>query len=321
MKTPSWLKSLLADTHVTDIALSSAQITFDRGNGMEILSGVVWEENELKSWLLFHLSRAGKSWDARHPYSDASFPAGEDIALPHRAHAVFPPVSAAGILISLRKLPTRAPGARVWADSPYYALLREIVQKGETLLISGSTGSGKTTLANDLLSEVAASERIIALEDTRELAPEHPQFIPLVSRSANADGFGEVSLRQLLKQTLRMRPDRIVLGECRGPEVLELLQALNTGHRGTLATLHANSPREALRRIELLCLLAGGGAGLSLSSLRELLALGVQWVVQVERTAEGRAVRELVQIAGREGDTLLLRPKTPPLGEKLKLLP
>ena len=154
------------------------------------------------------------------------------------------------------------------------------------------------------------NERILALEDTPELAPAHPQFFPLLSRTANADGFGEVTLRTLLKQTLRMRPDRIVLGEIRGDEVLDLLQSLNTGHQGTLATLHANTPREALKRIEVLCLLAAGTA-LPLGALRELLAGGIRWIAQVERTTEGRRVREIFELAGREGDTILLRPKSP----------
>ena len=162
-------------------------------------------------------------------------------------------------------------------------------------------------LASDLLEEVPAQERILALEDTPELAPAHPHFVSLISRPPNADGFGEVTLRMLLKQALRMRPDRIILGECRGMEVLDLLQALNTGHRGSLATLHANSPRDALRRVELLCLLAASGA-VPLSAIRELLAVGVQWIVQVKRVGAQRQITELWRVDGREGDTILLRP-------------
>jgi pilus assembly protein CpaF len=299
---PEWLDRLLCDSSITDLSLTSHQVTLDRGNGMEILNEIKWNELELKNWLIQVLSKAGKSWDAKNPYIDAS------VLLPDefRLHAVFPPVSCNGIIISLRRLPQPAQTPR-WISDPLFSTLSQIVQRGETVIISGSTGSGKTTLASELLSTVSKQERIISLEDTRELAPHHPQHIPLLSRAANADGFGEVTLRQLLKQTLRMRPDRIILGECRGPEVLELLQALNTGHRGTLATLHANSPREALRRIELLCLLSSGGV-LSLTAIRELLALGVQWIVQVERTQTGRLIKELSQVAGREGETLLLRP-------------
>ncbi len=299
---PTWLDTLLLDPSVTDLGLSAEQITLDRGQGMEIQKDFRWNETELKNWLIQSLSKVGKSWDAKNPYIDAT------VLLPERfrLHAVFPPISPSGILVSLRRLPKPSPVLK-WADDPHFDVLREIVRRGETLLISGSTGSGKTTLASELLSFVSEKERMISLEDTQELAPRHPQHISLLSRPPNADGFGAVTLRQLLKQTLRMRPDRIVLGECRGAEVLELLQALNTGHRGTLATLHANSPREALRRIELLCLLSSEGV-ISLSAVRELLALGVQWIVQVIRTSEGRKIQELVQLAGREGDTLLLRP-------------
>jgi len=318
VKTPVWLKTLLADPSVTDIALGAGRVSVDRGDGMRP-EPAPWEEAELKTWLLAQLARSGKSWDARHPFVDATLAENDEVAVAHRAHAIFPPVAPGGIEVTLRKLPRASRSKPVWGTSPYYAFLRDVVRRGETLLISGSTGSGKTTLASELLSEVSPHERIVALEDTRELAPAHPQFIPLLSRPPNADGFGEVSLRTLLKQTLRMRPDRIVLGECRGPEVLELLQALNTGHRGTLATLHANSPREALRRIELLGLLAAGNA-VPLSALRELLALGVQWIAQVERAPEGRKIRELVQVAGREGDTILLRPKVLAAGEPLKMI-
>jgi pilus assembly protein CpaF len=220
-------------------------------------------------------------------------------------HVVFPPLSQKGLLISLRKLPSR--GCIRWNHSPFYNRLKAAIQQGDSILISGATGSGKTTLANDLLGEVSTDERIIALEDTPELAPSHPHFLSLMSRPANADGFGEVTLRSLLKQTLRMRPDRIILGECRGSEVLELLQALNTGHRGALATLHANSPRDALRRIELLCILASEGR-LPIRGIRELLSLGIQWIVQTKRVESERIISEVVKLESMEGDTILLRP-------------
>ena len=207
---------------------------------------------------------------------------------------------------AIRTPKTRVP-ARAGGNSPLFAQLAEAVRKGDSVLISGATGSGKTTLAGDLLAEVPEHERLLALEDTPELAPAHPHFVSLISRPPNADGFGEVTLRMLLKQALRMRPDRIILGECRGSEVLDLLQALNTGHRGSLATLHANSPRDALRRVELLCLLAAAGA-VPLSAIRELLAVGVQWIAQVKRAGPQRIISELWRVEGREGDTILLRP-------------
>lgn len=314
------LDELLTRPELTDVCINGArEIYVDEGRGMRLwepASGAGLREEELRSWLLDQFAGVGRTWDARHPFVDATLPSG------HRLHVVFPPVAREGILVSLRRLPAfrtpgqdgsaeaEAAGRARWGSGPtgaLFARLREAVVAGESVLISGATGSGKTTLANDLLASVPPQERIIALEDTPELSPAHPHFVSLVSRPSNADGFGEVTLRALLRQTLRMRPDRIILGECRGPEVLDLLQALNTGHQGAMATLHANSPREALRRVELLCLLAAGGA-LPLPALRELLASGIRWVAQVKRGPSGRAIAELWRIEGREGDTILMRP-------------
>lgn len=304
--TPDWLAQALLDNKVTDICLNGTKTAFfDNGNGMQPFSPSTWHDEDMRTWVLNQITAAGKSWDARHPFVDATLTSG------HRLHATFPPLSQYGILISLRKLPSHSdrasPGEDRWMRSPFFADLAKLVTEGDSVIVSGATGSGKTTLVNDLLAKVSSSERIIALEDTPELSPVHPHFISLVSRPPNADGYGEVTLRALLRQALRMRPDRIILGECRGPEVLDLLQALNTGHRGTLATLHANSPRDALRRTELLCLLASGGAIPSMA-IRELLATGVQWVAQVKRTNSGREISELWRIEGREGETILMRP-------------
>ena len=298
------------DPEATDLCFGARGLTIDRGQGLETRLGFQLSEEEIRNWVLLQISRAGKSFDAKSPYIDLVIAPESEGGFRHRLHAIFPPLSPSGILVSLRKLPNRDSLTRVWDRSPYYPILREIVRNHETLVIAGSTGSGKTRLTTELLADLPTHERILALEDTPELAPPHPQFYSLLSRTANADGFGEVSLRTLLRQTLRMRPDRIILGEIRGNEVLDLLQALNTGHRGTLATLHANSPREALKRIEVLSLLAAGSS-LPLPALRELLAGGIRWIVQVERTPEGRRVRELVEVAGREGETILLRPKSP----------
>lgn len=297
---PSWLEALLSQEEVTDICINGAEeIYIDRGQGFERIHEA-WNEESYRDWVLEQVSAAGKSWDAKHPFIDAVLGSG------HRLHVAFPPISRKGILFSIRRLPK--PGMkRRWEESPHFEKIARAVARGESVLISGATGSGKTTLANDLLEHVPHSERIIALEDTPELAPRHPHFLSLVSRPPNSDGHGEVSLRTLLRQTLRMRPDRIVLGECRGPEVLELLQAINTGHRGALATLHANSPRDALRRAELLCLLASQGT-LPLFAIRELLAVGIQWVVQTVRNGRKRSISEIWRIEGREGDTILMRP-------------
>lgn len=327
-ETPAWLADALTRTDVTDICLNGATEAFmDRGGGMirlldEAGSPAIWSaEEDMRNWVLRQLATAGKSWDARHPFIDAALPSG------HRLHVAFPPLARQGVLVSLRRLagagqaPLGAEAARVlamarWASSPlsasHYLKLRQAVQEGDSVILAGATGSGKTTLAGDLLAEIPAHERLLALEDTPELSPSHPHFVSLTSRPPNADGFGEVTVRTLLKQALRMRPDRVILGECRGGEVLDLLQALNTGHRGSLATLHANSPRDALRRIELLCLLAAQGA-VPLPAIRELLATGIQWIAQIRRVHDEfgktrREISELWRVEGREGDTILMRP-------------
>jgi pilus assembly protein CpaF len=320
MKTFPWLQELLADPQVTDICINGTQSIFvDRGQGLEpfeLLSQppaprIPLQEESLRKWVLNELSQAGKTWDAKYPFVDATLASG------YRIHVTFPPLSPHGLLISLRRLAAlnnkqlkqenSPPKGHRWTDSSLYHSLAQAVRRGDSVLISGATGSGKTTLASDLLEEIPSTERIIALEDTPELCPAHPHFLSLLSRPPNSDGYGEVTLRSLLRQTLRMRPDRIVLGECRGAEVLELLQTLNTGHRGALATLHANSPRDALRRVELLCLLSNGGITSS-SIIRELLSLGVQWITQVRQEGKRRKIVELWKIEGREGDTILMRP-------------
>lgn len=295
------INQLLEDPAVTDLCLNGGRGAFvDRDGKLSLAPIDGLTDESLKSWVLTAMSEAGVAWDARHPFVDATLRSG------HRLHAAFPPLAGESVLVSLRRLGSRSPNASRWRDDPRFAALARAVAAGESVLIAGATGSGKTTLANELLAQVPAHERIIALEDTAELDPRHPHFVSLLSRPANADGFGEVTLRQLLRQTLRMRPDRVILGECRGAEVLDLLQLLNTGHRGAMATIHAHSPRDALRRVELLCLLSAGGT-IPVGVLRELMAVGLRYLVQVERTPEGRRIADVQELAGKEGDTLLLR--------------
>lgn len=187
-----------------------------------------------------------------------------------------------------------------------FEVLAQAVQRKETVLICGATGCGKTTLLNELIEEIEPTQRILALEEISELNPKHPQFFSLNARPQNSDGFGEIRLSDLLKQSLRMRPDRILLGECRGQEVMDLLQCLNTGHRGSLATLHANSTRDGIRRLELLTSISAQGR-IPLEVIRDLIASGIQWIAFLERDSRGRRIQEISQVVGRERDTILLR--------------
>lgn len=313
--TPQWLDQLLQTDDITDLCLNGSQEVFiDRGSGLEKVSispDNRWTDAQLKTWVLEQFSRAGKTWDAKHPFLDVTVALGDGKLL-YRLNVVFPPSARQGIMVSLRKLPSqlacKAEDFPRWSSSEkHYRYLVSAIKHGENIIISGGTGSGKTTLMGDLLSHVPENERLIALEDTPELMPDHPHFVSLVTRNPNPDGFGGVTLRSLLKQSLRMRPDRILLGECRGSEVLELLQVLNTGHKGTIATLHANSPRDALRRIELLCLLGAQGA-IHSSVIRELLSSGIQLIVFVKREGKLRFISDVSRIEGKEGDIILLRP-------------
>jgi pilus assembly protein CpaF len=320
---PDALFNLLSDPQVTDICLNGfREVFFDSGRGLQRLetaAPLFPSEQAFRNFVLEQISLSGKTWDAKLPFLDTIF------FRTHRAHICFPPLAQFGIYLSLRRLPARPLSqadpqelllnaqetARTrWINSkPAFELLIQAMQNRETIIFAGSTGSGKTTLLNDLLSFADENDRIIALEDTPEIHPTHPHFISLLSRISNADGHGLVTLRDLLKQTLRMRPDRLLIGECRGDEVLDLLQALNTGHRGTLSTVHANSARDALRRIELMSLLAAKGT-VPASLMKELIVHGVQKIVFLERMNGERLIQSVVQIAGREGDMICTRPLT-----------
>jgi pilus assembly protein CpaF len=307
------LQEWISDPTVTDICINAdGRAWLDRGQGMVLQEGTsedpVQVASQLKGWVLEQLSRSGKSWDARNPFVDSPLPPS------HRLHAIFPPVAGDGMTLSLRRLgrALESSAEARWSSSArLFEQLRQAVSSAQTVLVAGSTGSGKTTLLNDLLASIPQNERIIALEDTPELSPRHPHFVALQSRTANADGFGEISIRGLLRQALRMRPDRILVGECRGQEVLDLLQVINTGHQGSLATIHANSARDALRRLEILALLSAPES-LSLTALREWITSGIRWVAHVAREKDGtRRIRELVQVQGMESGTILLRPADP----------
>jgi len=232
------------------------------------------------------------------PAVDCQLPDGS------RFHAIAPPLSRSGICLSIRKFKKSlrdleslcAIGA---LDESIMAFLKEKVHEGGNIVVSGGTSTGKTTFLNALASEIPRCQRVITVEDAAELQLNHPHVVSLEARPANGEGLGEVSIRELVRNALRMRPDRIVVGECRGGEALDMLQAMNTGHDGSLTTVHANSGLGALLRLETLCLYAN--SGLPSAGLRQQIGTAIHYVVQLKRT-EG--VRRLVEIIAVEAGDL-----------------
>jgi pilus assembly protein CpaF len=242
---------------------------------------------------------AGRRLDVAQPTVDARLPNGV------RLHAVLPPISPVGPLISLRIARSRAFTLDELRDrgtvtSDMADLLREIVRRRITFLVTGGTGSGKTTLLSSLLSEVSPQERIVLVEDSGELGPTHPHVVRLEARHANVEGSGQVDLRDLVRQALRMRPDRLVVGEVRGAEVVDLLAALNTGHEGGCGTVHANSAEAVPARLEALAL----AAGLGRAALHSQLVAAVQVVVHVVRDRDGGRRVAALSVLDRGGDGL-----------------
>jgi pilus assembly protein CpaF len=294
------LESLLADPDVTDVLVNGpSEVWVDRGDGLQ-RSPVGFADTASVARLAQRLAAAaGRRLDAAQPTVDARLPNGV------RLHAVLPPISPAGPLISLRIGRSRAftldeLQERATVTTEVAHLLREMVRRRVTFLVTGGTGSGKTTLLSSLLSEVAAQERIVLVEDSGELRPTHPHVVRLEARHANVEGTGQVDLRELVRQALRMRPDRLVVGEVRGAEVVDLLAALNTGHEGGCGTVHANSAEALPARLEALAL----AAGLGRAALHSQLVAAVQLVVHVVRGRDGGRRVAALSVLDRSGDGL-----------------
>jgi pilus assembly protein CpaF len=249
------------------------------------------------------VSRVGRRIDEQSPMVDARLPDGS------RLNVIIPPLSLKGPALSIRRFSAKPLTVERLIDfgalTPEMThLLRAAVQGKLNIIVSGGTGSGKTTLLNCLSSWIPENERVITIEDAAELQLQQRHVLPLETRPANLDGKNEITMRDLLRNALRMRPDRILVGECRGVEALDMLQAMNTGHDGSLTTLHANSPRDALTRLETLLLMAG--FDIPLKALRRQIASAVQLIVQAERLAGGpRKVTSITEVIGMEGDVIV----------------
>jgi pilus assembly protein CpaF len=235
------------------------------------------------------LAPLGRRLDRSHPTVDARLPDGA------RLCATIEPVAIDGPSLTIRRFPERHIPLDAFAATPVLALLRQLVQRRCNLVVSGATSSGKTTLLNALAHEVEAGSRIITLEDVAELRLAHPHVVRLETREATPDGVGAITLAHLLRTALRMRPDRLVVGEVRGPEAIHLLHALNTGHDGSLSTVHANSAADALDRLA--GLVAQEANGWPMSAAQHHVARAIDMVVHVERVADGtRRVAEVAEV-------------------------
>ncbi|MFE3328056.1 TadA family conjugal transfer-associated ATPase [Streptomyces sp. NPDC059176] len=296
------LESLLADPAVTDVLVSAPdQVWVDRGRGLE-LAGVTFADAEAVRRLAQRLAAvAGRRLDDARPWVDARLPDGT------RMHAVLPPVAVGSTCLSLRVVRPKAFSLAELVEAGTVPpggdlVLAALVAARVSFLISGGTGSGKTTLLSSLLGLVGRCERIVLTEDSSELRPDHPHVVRLESRPANQEGAGQVTLRDLVCQALRMRPDRLVVGEVRGPEVTDLLAALNTGHDGGCGTVHANTAADVPARLEAL----GTGAGLDRGALHSQLAAALSTVIHLVRDRDGRRRVAEIHVLGRDADGLVV---------------
>jgi pilus assembly protein CpaF len=290
------LEELLADPAVEEVMVNGPDAVFVERGGRIERTGVSFSgEEELRNSIERILSPVGRRIDELSPMVDARLSDGS------RVNVVIPPLALDGPTVSIRRFGARRPGPRELVElgtltPAHLERLGAAVRERRSILISGGTGSGKTTLLNAISSFIPAEERVVTIEDAAELRLQQSHVVRLESRPPSVEGRGGVTIRDLLRNALRMRPDRIVIGEVRGVEALDLLTALNTGHDGALSTVHANSPADALARLETLALMAG--IGLPHDAIADQARRGIDLIVQIERRAGGdRRVVEIAEVA------------------------
>ncbi len=300
------LEPLLKDPSITEVMANGHQNIYIERNGKIEKTNVVFEnEAHLMRIIDRIVSPLGRRVDEASPMVDARLPNG------YRVNATIPPLSLDGPLLTVRKFaqtPYTAQDmiANGTMTPPLVAFLKACVQARVNMIISGGTGSGKTTLLNVVSAFIPSQERIVTIEDTAELQLKQEHVIRVEYRPPNVEGRGEVTIRQLVINALRMRPDRIIVGEARGGEALDMLQAMNTGHDGSMTTIHSNSPRDTLRRIETMVLMAG--MELPLRAIREQVASAIDLVVHMERMRDGtRKVIQVSEVQGMEGESIVMQ--------------
>ncbi|HET7691164.1 MAG TPA: TadA family conjugal transfer-associated ATPase [Nocardioidaceae bacterium] len=295
------LEALLRDDGVTDVLVNGpAAVYVDRGRGLEPVHSPFPDDGAVRRLAQRLATAAGRRLDEAAPFVDARLPDGT------RLHAVLAPIARPGTVLSLR-----IPRRRVFTLAELVAsgavtaegarLLDGVVEQRLAFLVTGGTGTGKTTLLDALLSLVPPGERIVIVEDASELRPDHPHVVGLEARRANVEGVGEVALQALVRQALRMRPDRLVVGEVRGAEVVDLLAALNTGHEGGCGTVHANSAADLPSRIEALAL----AGGLPQHAAHSQLASAIDVVLHLRRARDGRRALAEIAVLERAGDGMV----------------
>ncbi len=300
------LQPLLDDTTISEIMVNGFDTIFvERSGRLARTSARFASEEHLRRVIERIVSRVGRRIDESSPMVDARLPDGS------RVNAIIPPLAVDGAVLTVRKFSTDPLGVddliRFGTMTESMAqLLSGCVRAKLNVIVSGGTGTGKTTLLNVLSSFIPDGERIVTIEDAVELQLRQNHVVRLESRPANVEGRGHIGIRDLVRNSLRMRPDRIVIGEVRGGESLDMLQAMNTGHDGSLSTVHANSPRDAIARLETLVLMAG--MDLPVRAIREQLAAAVDVVIQIGRLRDGtRRVTHVTEVQGMEGDRVTLQ--------------
>lgn len=289
---------LMLDPDISDILINGpGQIWIDRLGRLTRTDIQFDDDAHLRRFLDRLVSRQGRHLDAGSPMVDARLPDGS------RLHAVIPPLCALGAVVSIRRFRADPISADELVSTGFLSramldLLKLAVSSGQNLVIAGSAAAGKTTLLNVISGFIPETERIVTVEETAELRLAHPHVIPLEGRPSNMEGYGGISLSELVRTALRMRADRIIVGEVRGAEVMDMLQAMNVGHDGSLTTVHANSPKDVLHRLEALAHV--GDAGLPREAVRDMIRSAIRLIVQVMRFRDGR--RRVVSISEVIGD-------------------
>jgi pilus assembly protein CpaF len=300
------LEPLLTDPTVSDILVNTAkQIYVERRGRLEMTDITFVDDDHLMKIIDKIVSRVGRRIDESSPMVDARLPDGS------RVNAIIPPLAIDGPILSIRRfavVPLKIDNLIEFKSmSPEMArFICALAEAKVNILISGGTGSGKTTLLNILSANIPVTERIVTIEDAAELQLQQPHVVRLETRPPNIEGRGEVSQRALVRNSLRMRPDRIILGETRGGEALDMLQAMNTGHEGSMTTIHANTPRDALARLE--SMIAMAGVDLPARAARAQVASAIGVIIQANRLSDGtRKLTSIQEVTGMEGDTLTMQ--------------